>query len=746
MKDLSRWIRLMALIPCFLCSTSSAQNAPPDRSLEKQLDSHLSSADIRARWERLSARPHHVGSPYDKENAEFILSQYKAWGFDARTEEFSALFPTPKTRLLEMISPVKYKAVLKERPLKEDRTSSEVSEQLATYNAYSIDGDVTGELIYVNYGVPSDYDALERLGIDVQGKIVITRYGGSWRGIKPKVAAEHGAIGCLIYSDPKDDGFYVGDVYPQGAWRNEFGVQRGSVLDMPVYPGDPSTPFIGATPGVKRLPLKEIKVLTKIPVLPISYHDALPLLQSLTGPVAPDNWKGALPLTYHVGPGPAKVHLKLEFNWDFKPIYDVIAVIRGSIYPDQWIIRGNHHDAWVNGAEDPLSGQVATMEEGKALGELARSGWRPKRTIVYCAWDGEEPGLIGSTEWVETHADELRQKAVAYINSDANGRGFIAIEGSQTLQHFINDVARDVLDPEKNVSVWERERAARLLAGSPGEKKDIRSEKDLKIGALGSGSDFTPFLQHIGIASLNIGFGGQSEGAAYHSIYDSPDHFLRFGDPAFAYEVALAETGGRAVMRLADADILPFNFSDFAETLSGYLNQIKTLTQTMREETLELDRELEDHVFAEVADPKKTYRAPKAEDPVPYLNFAPLENAVTTVKKNAEEYQRASYDLEQSGRKLTGDQQMRLNEIIFRTERALTKPEGLKRRPWFIHEIYAPGFYTGYSVKTLPSVREAIEQRQWDESDQQMIVVADTLGAYSREIRQATIILQSVLK
>lgn len=746
MKDLSRWIWMMVFIPCFLCSAAHAQNAPPDRSLEKQFDSHLSSADIKARLERLSARPHHVGSPYDKENAEFILSQYKTWGFDARIEEFSTLFPTPKTRLLEMVSPVKYTAVLKEPPLKEDRTSGAVAEQLATYNAYSIDGDVTGDLIYVNYGGLSDYDELERMGIDVRGKIVITRYGGSWRGIKPKLAAEHGAIGCLIYSDPKEDGFYVGDVYPKGAWRNEFGVQRGSVADMPVYPGDPSTPFVGATPGVKRLPLKEIKVLTKIPVLPISYHDALPLLQSLTGPVAPDHWKGALPVTYHVGPGPAKVHLKLEFNWDIKPIYDVIAMIRGSVYPDQWIIRGNHHDGWVNGAEDPLSGQAATMEEGKALGELAKTGWRPKRTIVYCAWDGEEPGLIGSTEWVETHADELRQKAVAYINSDSNGRGFIGMDGSHTLQHFINDVARDVLDPEKNISVWQGARAARLLASPPGEKKEIRSGKDLKIGALGSGSDYTPFLQHIGIASLNIGYGGESEGGVYHSIYDSFDHFIRFGDPTFAYEVALAQTGGHAVMRLADADILPFNFADFAETVSGYLSQIKALTQNMREETLELDRDLQDNVFAEVADPTKAYRPPKAQDPVPYLNFAPLENAVSTLRKSAEEYQKARYDLEESGRKPAGDALQQLNEIIFRTERALTRPEGLKGRPWFIHEIYAPGLYTGYGVKTLPSVREAIEQRQWDEADQQIIVVANTLEAYSREIRQATAILQSALK
>jgi len=746
MKELLRWIAMGALVTSISWGASPAQGPPAGRSLEKQFDSHLSPADLKTRLKRLSARPHHVGSPYDKENAEFILSQYQAWGFEARIEEFSALFPTPKTRLLEMISPVKYTAVLREPPLKEDGTSDQTAEQLPTYNAYSIDGDVTGDLVYANYGIPADYDELERMGIDVRGKIVITRYGGSWRGIKPKVAAEHGAIGCLIYSDPKDDGFYVGDVYPQGAWSNEFGVQRGSVADMPLYPGDPSTPFVGATPGVKRLPFQEIKVLTKIPVLPISAHDALPLLRALTGPVAPDHWKGALPLTHHVGPGPAKVHLKLEFNWDIKPIYDVIAKIPGSVYPDQWIIRGNHHDAWVNGADDPLSGQVATMEEGKALGELVKAGWRPKRTIVYCAWDGEEPGLIGSTEWVETHADELRQKAVAYINSDSNGRGFVSMDGSQTLQHFINDVARDVLDPEKNISVWERARAARLLASPVGERRAMRSATDMKIGALGSGSDFTPFLQHIGIASLSIGYGGESEGGAYHSIYDSFDHFMRFGDPTFAYGVALAQTGGHAVLRLADADILPFNFSDFAETVAGYLGEIKDLTRTMRDETLELDREIEENAFAEVADPARTSQAPKAQDPVPYLNFAPLENAVSVLRTSAEVYQSAERELEETGRRLLGGQQGRLNEIIFRTERALTKPEGLKGRPWFVHEIYAPGFYTGYSVKTLPSIREAIEQRQWDEADRQVVVVADTLEAYAREIRDAAAILRSALR
>jgi N-acetylated-alpha-linked acidic dipeptidase len=746
MRLLSRLALLATLIPWTLGGPAPAQNAPPDRSLEKKFDSHLSAADIRARLERLSARPHHVGSPYDRENAEFIRSQYQKWGFDARIEEFRALFPTPKTRLLEMVSPVKYAALLKEPPLKEDRTSGQDSEQLATYNAYSIDGDVAGELVYANYGMPADYDVLERMGVDVRDKIVITRYGGGWRGIKPKVAAEHGAAGCLIFSDPRDDGFYAGDVYPKGAWRTEYGVQRGSVLDMPVYPGDPSTPFVGATAGAKHLPLGEIKVLTKIPVLPISAHDALPLLRCLEGPVAPENWRGALPTTYHLGPGPAKVHLKLAFNWDLAPIYDVIAVLKGSLYPEQWIIRGNHHDAWVNGAEDPLSGQVATMEEGKALGELVKTGWRPKRTIVYCAWDGEEPGLIGSTEWVETHADELRKKAVAYINSDSNGRGFIGLAGSQSLEHFINDVVRDIVDPEKNISVWERARAARLLASPLREKNALRSAKDLRIGALGSGSDFTAFLDHLGIACLNIGYGGENEGGAYHSIYDSFDHFVRFGDPTFAYEVALAETGGHAVLRLADADILPFNFTDFATAVSEYADQLKELTRDMREETLELDQELRDNLFAEVSDPTKADRAAKAQDPVPFLNFAPLENAVSRLKDSAREYLRAEYALAEAGGTLDAARRERLNEILYRSERALTNPEGLKGRPWYTHEIYAPGLYTGYGVKTLPAVREAIENRSWDEADREIVVVARAIEAYAGEIERATAILRSATK
>ncbi len=410
----------------------------------------------------------------------------------------------------------KFVAKLQEPPVPQDPTSNQQSEQLPTYHAYSIDGDVTAPLVYVNYGVPEDYEQLERMGVSVRGAIVIARYFHSWRGIKPKVAAEHGAVGCIIYSDPHEDGYVQGDTFPNGAWRPKDGVQRGSVADMPIYPGDPLTPGVGATKNAKRLDIKDAATITKIPVLPISYGDAQPLLAALAGRVAPDGWRGGLGVTYHIGPGPAKVHLKVKSNWDIKPVYDVIAKIPGSAFPDEWVIRGNHHDAWVNGAEDPTSGMVAVLEEARAFGELLKSGWKPKRTIILCAWDGEEPGLLGSTEFAEEHYDDLRAHAVAYVNSDSNGRGYLRVEGSHTLEKFSNDVARDISDPETKLSAWKRSRLYEITgAKSAEQRKEIRERTDLRIPALGSGSDYTAFLQHDGVASLNIGFGGEDGGGIY---------------------------------------------------------------------------------------------------------------------------------------------------------------------------------------------------------------------------------------
>jgi N-acetylated-alpha-linked acidic dipeptidase len=708
----------------------TAANAAKEHALEAQFDSHLNRDDLRAWMKRLSARPHHLGSAYDHDNALFLESLFKSWGYDTHIEQFDVLFPTPKTRVVELVAPEKYVAKLAEPPLAQDATSGQTAEQLPVYNAYSVDGDVTGDLVYVNYGIPADYEQLERRGVDVKGKIVIARYGGSWRGIKPKVAAEHGAIGCIIYSDPRDDGYFQGDVYPKGAYRSDAGAQRGSVMDMPVHPGDPLTPGVGATKSAKRLDIKDVDVLTKIPVLPISYGDALPLLRALDGPVAPPDWRGALPITYHLGAGPARVHMKLAFNWNIVPAYDVVARLAGSERGEQWVMRGNHHDAWVNGANDPISGLVAELAEARAIGELAKTGWKPKRTIIYFAWDGEEEGLLGSTEWAEEHAEELRQHGVVYINTDSNARGFFDAGGSHTLERLTTQAARDVVDPERNVSVLERMRAHALsLVNSPEERKAYRERELIRLDALGSGSDYTTFLQHVGVAAMNVGFGGEGGGGSYHSVYDSFDHYTRFGDPTFDYGVTLAKTDGRMVLRLANADVLPFEFTTFADTMQRYLDELTKLADTTRRDIDEKNRFIRENVYVIAADPTKTYVPPKPEPPAPYLNFAPLQNAVARLQRAAHDYATAAKGVPENAAEL--------DRVLMHAEQLLTRDAGLPRRPWFRHQIYAPGFYTGYGVKTVPGVREAIEQKNWTEASQQMEIVAKAIDGYAAEVERA---------
>ena len=705
-------------------------------ALELRFDAALE-ADLLRDWMRhLSSRPHHVGSPFGKDVADFVAARFTEWGYDTAIEEFQVLFPTPRLRRLELVAPTRFTASLEEPPLAEDATSDQQGEQLPSYNAYSIDGNVSGELVYVNYGVPADYEDLERRGIDVRGKIVIARYGGSWRGIKPKVAAEHGAIGCLIYSDPRDDGYYRGDVYPAGPYRMDRGIQRGSVLDMPLFPGDPLTPNVGATADAERLDRSEATTLTTIPVLPISYADARPLLEALDGPLAPLAWRGGLPITYHIGPGPGVVELELAFNWDLAPVYDVIATLEGSERPDQLVIRGNHHDAWVNGARDPISGLVALMAEARAIGELVRTGWRPKRTLIFAAWDAEEPGLLGSTEWAELHADRLRRQAVAYINTDGNSRGFLGMSGSHTLERFINEIARDVIDPQTDVSVSARLEARRRVADVA---PPSRTNGDHPIGALGSGSDYTPFLQHLGIASLNLGYSGESGGGSYHSIYDSFDHYIRFGDPTFAYGVTLARTTGRALLRLADADVLPFEFESFSETVTRYVDEIVTLLDEMWTQTERTNRLIADDGYVLAQDPTTTYVPPTAEDPVPHLNFAPPQNVLTRLEASARAYGDALNP--EAVAQLSVADQRALDQMLIRTERLLTREDGLPCRPWFTHHIYAPGFYTGYGVKTIPGVREAIEQRDWPLTTTQIALAADTLGRFAAQVDRATEIL-----
>jgi N-acetylated-alpha-linked acidic dipeptidase len=709
------------------------ETAKKELDLETTFDKQLQANNLRDWMKLMTAYPHQVGSAYGLKNALFIKEKLTSWGFDTHIDTVHVLFPTPKTRIVELTEPTKFKASLTEKPFKEDATSGQTKDVLPPYHAYSANGDVTAELVFVNYGIPDDYEELAKLGIDVKGKIVIAKYGNSWRGIKPKVAYEHGAIGCIIYSDPKEDGYFQGDVYPKGPYKNETGAQRGSVVDLPQAPGDPLTNGFVASAENKRLSIAEAPSMMKIPVLPISYSDALPLLKALGGEVAPAAWRGALPITYHIGPGPAKVHLKLEFNFDIVPCYNVIATLKGSEFPDQWVVRGNHHDAWVFGAADPVSGAVAELEEARALGELVKTGWKPKRTIVYCWWDGEEPGLLGSTEWVEKYQAILKDKAVVYLNSDGNGRGYLSAGGSHTLEKFINQVGRDVIDPEKGTSVIERLRSRTIVSGNPVAKSEARSRSDLRINALGSGSDYTPFIQHLGIASLDLGYGGEDSGGDYHSIFDSYDDYIRFKDGDFAYGVALSKTAGRSVLRFANAEILPFDFSNFSNTVQMYATDVKKQLETARSAAEEHNKLLLEGRFEAVADPKE----PKqiiAELPVaPYLNFAPLDNALTTLQESANAYAAAI----SKGGDIPAEKLTQLNQILYKTERYLINPAGLPRRPWYKHQIYAPGFYTGYGVKTLPMIREAIEQKNWAEAEQGITRVTEVLKAFTAEIDKA---------
>jgi len=721
----------------------SLQSAPPESDWEKKFQNGISPDNIRENMRRLSARPHHVGSPYDKDNAEWILAKFKEWGFDAKIETYNVLFPTPKIRLVEMLQPTKFQAKMQEPVLPVDRTSGQNDEQLPTYNAYSIDGDVTAPLVYVNYGNREDYEQLDRLGISVKGAIVISRYGDGWRGIKPKVAAEHGAVGCIIYSDPKGDGYFKGDDYPSGGWRPREGVQRGSVMDTD-YPGDPLTPGVAATADAKRLSIQDAKTITRIPVLPISYGDALPLLSVLKGPVAPDAWRGALAITYHIGPGPAQVHLKVASNWDIKPIYDVIGTLRGSD-GGQWVLRGNHHDAWVNGADDPISGQAAMLEEARMLGELHRQGWTPKRTIIYCAWDGEEPGLLGSVEWVEDHLNELQAHAVAYINSDGNERGFLFPGGTQDLQTFISGVARDIQDPETHTSIFQRSHLASIAkAKDAEERKDLRKRSDLVVKAVGDGSDYTAFQDFAGISTLSVEFGDEDDGDQYHSIYDDFYWYTHFADTDFSYGRALAQTAGTAMMRMANADLIPVDYSPQAEAIAKYEAELEKLLKDKQDEFTERNLELEEGVFTAIADPRKPSVPPPAETVPPYMNFSPMKNAIELLKKSSERYSKVLSDWRSKGSPALSEQSLQLvNADLLKISRLFLNEKGLPERPWFKNQVYAPGAYTGYGPKPIAAVREYMDAKKWKEADAQIPQVAQVLENVAAGINKAAEDLQN---
>lgn len=725
----------------------TSSGAVHEKNLEHQFDAMLSASEMRGWLKQLSSEPNQVGSPHDKANAEFLLKLFRKWGWDAHIEQFDVLYPTPKKELVELVSPTRFKAKLHEPPVQGDPTSK-LSGALPPYVIYGADGDVTGQLVYVNYGMPDDYKRLARLGVDVKGKIAIVRYGHGWRGLKPRLAYEHGAIGCLIYSDPSGGGYFSGDMYPKGPERPLEGVQRGSVANQPqYYPGDPTTPGYGSVPGARHISIKDAGPIQKIPVLPISSADAKPLLRALGGPVAPRSWRGAFGFTYHVGAGPAKVHMVVKSDWSYRPVYDVIAKLEGSVESDQWVIRGNHHDGWVFGAWDPLAGTVALMGEAKAMGALYKQGWKPRRTIVYASWDGEEPGLLGSTEWAETHAKELRKKAVLYVNSDTNQRGFLHASGSQSLQRLVNQVAAGVTDPETGTSVDQRMRA-HILVGSKGRLSSARARQaahggDLPLGALGSGSDYGVFLDHLGIASLSLGFGGEGRsGGVYHSRYDSFAHFARFGDPTFEYEVALARVAGRIVMRTADAKVLPMHFGGLSTALRRYLKELQGHVKELRKDEQRQNRLFAMHAYKLDSDPLHPLIPPLRLSPVPKLEFTALRQSAKRLQQRIRAYERAYQARAQGGLRLPEDRLREVNALIGTLSQRLTDPQGLPGRPWYKNVLFAPGVFTGYGVKIFPAVRQALTARDWNAAEKHAGTVAGTLDQYGKQLDKLTRLLK----
>ncbi|MGH6887904.1 MAG: M28 family peptidase [Rhizomicrobium sp.] len=732
-------VALLALV-----GSGGAAPATDDAALQQKFDAAIAPSDLRDWMKLLAAEPNHVGSPHDTKNAQWILARFKDWGWDAHIETFDVLYPTPIDEALELVTPKPYRAMLQEPPIPGDTSATATEPALPAYVAYQGDGDVTAKLVYVNYGMPDDYKALARMGVDVKGAIVIARYGKGWRGLKPRLAEEHGAIGCLIYSDPADDGYAVDKTYPEGPARPPRGIQRGSVADMTLYPGDPLTPGVAATPDAKRRTRAEAPTILKIPVLPMSYADAQVFLAALGGDVVPPDWRGALPITYHVGPGPAVVHLRVTSDWRLRPIYDVIATLKGSTWPDQWVVRGNHHDGWVFGATDPLSGQVALLAEAKALGELARQGWRPKRTIIYTSWDGEEPMLLGSTEWVEAHADDLKRHAILYVNSDSNARGFFRPGGSQDLTHFVNAIAGEIDDPETHATIGQRLRAKiRVDALAPDatdeQKADAKiaadPKKDFPIAAIGSGSDYSSFIDHLGLPALSLGFGREGNAAGvYHSRYDTFENHSRFVDPGFVYDALLAKTVGWLVIRAADSAMPLDHAGDFADAMATDLAQLKKLAKDKREDAQTQAAMLKDRAFALSADPTKTNGPPVALKSVPQIRFAPLDAAVKRLEKAAHGYDAA---VAAHGTALSDTARARLRAIVNGIDQTLAPSVGLPGRNWYRNLVYAPGRNTGYGVKTLPGVREGIEDERFADADRYAKLTADALDAYSGRLDQA---------
>ncbi len=723
----------------------TANSTASQQKIEAQFDALLVGSPFREWMQRITARPHHVGSAYARENAEWMEQQFRSWGFDARIESFPMLLPTPRIRRVELLSPNSYVAKLEEPVLTPSEAKLRtVAEELPPYGAFSIGGDVTAELVYVNYGMPDDFTELERRGIDVKGKITLARFGGGWRGIAPRESAEHGAVGCIMYMDPEDYGWPYGDSYPEGGLYNGWAVERGSITDFSKFGGDPLSIGIGAPASLALPPLEEIKRLPgfiTIPVLPIGWNDAQPLIASLKGLISPPEWKGGLPLPYYLGPGPGRVRLQVEFDWKIVETHNVIAVLTGKSEPDRWVIRGNHHDAWVYGAGDPVSAMVALLAEARGIGRLASQGWRPKRTLIYAAWDGEEFGLRGAVEWAETHASELNKKAVAYLNTDGYTRGVFNASGSPILELLVNQVARDVNDPVKNVSVLKRHLATQIVNGAPPRAKAARDGK-LWLSPASGGSDHVPFIHHLGIPSLFVLTSGDENAELSHTSYDTVETYERYMDPGFRYGITMAQANGRLAMRLASADVLPFDPLAFAGTMARSIDSVNNKIEELRSEAEEHNRRLADGIFEMTADPNLPFVKPSKLSEVPEFDLTSLTQASERLQEAAKNYHERIQEALDNQR-LDADTSSKLNSILMHLEPSLLRSEGLPDRPWYRHQIWAPGVNTGYSGFAFPGVHEAIVLRDWKVAQDQVKVIAATLDQFTSTLQNATAVLST---
>jgi N-acetylated-alpha-linked acidic dipeptidase len=671
-----------------------SHQAEIDRKFIQSPDPHLAEEHLRT----LTQAPHVAGSPEDRKTAEYVAQKFREAGLDTQIVEYRVLLSFPQEVSLDITAPASVKMHGPSREHVDGDPYQDDPRILPAYNAYSPSGDAEAEVVYANYGSPQDYKELESRKIDVRGKLVLVRYGGNYRGVKSFVAQEHGVAGVIIYSDPIDDGYYRGDMYPKGPYRPATGIQRGSVDYTFKYAGDPTTPGIASLPTLRdsqRTPPASAVDLPKIPTLPISYADAAPILQNLGGPESPREWQGALPFTYHVGPGPVRVKIHLKMNMPYKTIWDVIGMARGTELPDEWVLGGNHRDAWVYGAVDPGSGTAAMLESVHGIGDLLKSGWKPRRTIVFCSWDAEEEGMIGSTEWGEQHAREL-ERATAYFNMDVGVAGpNFGASSVPTLKQFVRDVTKQVPSPRGGTvyQIWkdarERERVKSLsadLGGSQNRPPAAKVENDVEVGDLGSGSDYSVFLQHLGVPATDIGSGGPY--GVYHSAFDNFAWFKKFGDPDFKYEQQMARVFGVEMLHMAGADYLPEDYELYGREIVSYVQQAQTSAQ---------------HAFG-------------AQSP----SFADALAA-------AQRLQKAGAQIREVQKTATGDF-ARLNQALSGAERALLVKQGLPNRPWFQHIIYAPGEYTGYAAVVIPGVNEAIDANNAQLAREQLAVLTEALN------------------